>query len=252
MKKQMSKKQMSNAPKAGSAALAALALAALLLAACGKRQDAAARDGVATNGDAPLPRPEASGGSVTGMPDKPGPGQVGPPPPASVLPVDATLTGDATSGVDQGVAPEGTAGTEGEAVPTGPAPDEPTPQDAVAVVRAYYAAIATHGYDRAYALWSDGGRSSGQTLQQFADGFAATAEVAVDVQEPGRIDAAAGSRYIQVPVTVSATQRDGSRHEYRGSYTLRRAVVDGATPEQRAWHIASADIHEVPAGAPPP
>jgi len=30
-----------------------------------------------------------------------------------------------------------------------------------------------------------------------------------------------------------------------GAYTLRRAVVDGAGAEQRAWRIASADLREV-------
>ena len=62
---------------------------------------------------------------------------------------------------------------------------------------------------------------------------------------PGRIGAAAGSRFIEVPVAVSATRDDGSVHKYVGNYTLRRAVVDGATPEQRTWRIASADLREV-------
>ena len=94
-------------------------------------------------------------------------------------------------------------------------------------------------------MWSDGGRSSGQTPQQFADGFADTAHVSVDVGPPGPVGAAAGSRYVQVPVTLQATARDGSVQHYAGSYTLRRAVVDGATPEQRAWHIATASLRPV-------
>ena len=129
---------------------------------------------------------------------------------------------------------------------------EPDAQDAAAVVRSYYAAIDARDYPRAWALWSDGGRSSGQTLQQFADGFAATVDVAAQVQAPGRIDAAAGSRYVEVPVTIVATDRSGAEHHYRGTYTLRRAVVDGATPEQRAWRIASADVRELDAGTPAP
>jgi len=47
-----------------------------------------------------------------------------------------------------------------------------------------------------------------------------------------------------VPVTLDATQRDGSTHHYAGSFTLRRAVVDGATDEQRAWRIASASLRK--------
>jgi hypothetical protein len=144
----------------------------------------------------------------------------------------------------------------GDALPAPPAdapaastsaqpPDEPTPQDAVAVVQAYYAAIAAHQYPRAYALWSGGGQASGQDAQQFAAGFSDTAAVSVDVGAPGRIDAAAGSRYVEIPVALTATRRDGSVHRYAGAYTLRRAVVDGATDEQRAWRIASADLREV-------
>ena len=47
-------------------------------------------------------------------------------------------------------------------------------------------------------------------------------------------------------MTVEATHRDGRRVRYVGHYTLRRAMVDGASAEQRAWHIASADLREAP------
>jgi len=45
-----------------------------------------------------------------------------------------------------------------------------------------------------------------------------------------------------VPLAVAATQRDGSLRKYVGTYTLRYSVVDGATPDQRHWRIASADL----------
>jgi hypothetical protein len=67
----------------------------------------------------------------------------------------------------------------------------------------------------------------------------------VTLDAPARMEGAMGSRYIEVPVAVEATARDGSVRRYVGAYTLRRAVVDGATPEQRAWHIASADLREL-------
>jgi hypothetical protein len=113
------------------------------------------------------------------------------------------------------------------------------------VLREYYRAIDSLDYAHAWSLWSDGGHSSGQTIQQFADGFANMARVTVDTGAPGNIEAAAGSRYIQVPVTIQATTRDGGTQRYTGTYTLRRAVVDGASPEQRAWRIASAALHPV-------
>ncbi len=122
---------------------------------------------------------------------------------------------------------------------------EPTPEDAVAVIHDYYSAINHAGFARAWAMWSDHGRASGQTAQQFADGYADTASVDVQAQAPTRLDAAAGSRYIEIPVTINASRRDGSEHQYSGAYTLRRSTVDGATADQRAWRIASANLHEV-------
>lgn len=217
-----------------------LAACCALLVACGSGGNgaAAARAGDETE---PLPKPEAGRGSITGMPDKPGPGQVGPPatdadgstPPSDIADAEVVLPPD--GGLP---APP--------ADPSQPQPPaEPTPADAVAVVQAYYAAIAARQYPRAHALWSGGGEASGQSEQQFAAGFADTASVSVDVGAPGRVDAAAGSRYVEVPVALAATRRDGSVHHYVGAYTLRRAVVDGATDEQRAWRIASADLREV-------
>lgn len=223
----------------------ALAACCALLAACGPG-DRTATAGTGGDAEAPLPKPEAGAGSVTGMPAAPGPGHVGTP----VADADASLSpGDGDAEV---VLPPDDAlpvtGADASVVPPqqqGQAPAEPLPADAVAVVQAYYAAIAAQQYPRAYALWSGGGDASGQTAQQFAGGFADTASVSAEVGAPGRVDAAAGSRYIEIPVSITATRRDGSVHRYAGAYTLRRAVVDGATDEQRAWRIASADLREV-------
>ena len=223
-----------------------------LLAACGARdQGDAARQGAGGDVEA-LPKPEAGSGSITGMPDKPGPGPVG-----AALADGATIepaiegddalplppdAGDLPAPPDQ--AQPGAQAQPDQGSPAAAAP-EPTPADAASVVSAYYAAIAAGQYPRAYALWSGGGQASGQSAQQFAGGFSDTASVSVAVGAPGRVDAAAGSRYIEIPVTVTATRTDGSVHRYAGTYTLRRAVVDGATAEQRAWRIASADLREI-------
>lgn len=233
-------------------ALPALLVAiALLLPACHRDQDEAPAD--ASGADAAsLPKPESGGGSVTGMPDRPGPGAIGPPPvdggmplpPDTAIASDGNLLppvdGDAMTPED-GIRPA----NPGDASTLPAPPAEPTPEDAVGIVRAYYAAIGAGQYASAYALWSDGGSASGQSADQFAAGFAGTAQVVVEPGAPSRVDAAAGSRYVEVPVSIRATRDDGSVHRYVGSYTLRRAVVDGATAEQRAWRIASADIREV-------
>jgi hypothetical protein len=221
-----------------------LILCALLaLGACRAQHDGG-DDAVAAGDETSLPRPEATRGSVTGMPSKPGPGPIGAPVPASLLlPANTSVAAAGSTSLPNAVTvPEG---APPPLATDASAPEEPTPQDAVAVLRDYYGAIAAHEYTRAYTLWSDGGHTSGQTPQQFADGFVDTVKIDAQVGAPGRIDAAAGSRYVEIPVTLDATRRDGSVHRYGGSYVLRRAVVDGASAEQRAWRIASASLHEV-------
>ncbi len=221
-----------------------------VLGGCGDRPSDTAQQDAA--GGETLPAPDEASGSVTGMPRQPGPGQVGPPqPPAIELPADTAIDGDGNivdldgDGLPDGIDGQSIPPAPGELPSTPVTSDGPGADEAVAVVRAYYDAINGGSYGRAYALWSDGGKASGQSPQQFADGFDDTAEVSVEVMTPGRIDPAAGSRYIEVPVALAATRDDGSIHRYVGAYTLRRAVVDGATAEQRAWRIASADIREV-------
>ena len=122
----------------------------------------------------------------------------------------------------------------------------PTPTDSAAspadVLREYYAAIEERDYDRAYSLWSDGGRASKQTRAQFVAGFTKTSKVTVTVRDSTRVEGAAGSQYATVPVVVDATLSDGRRQRFEGSYVLRRSMVDGATPEQRRWRIYSASL----------
>jgi hypothetical protein len=114
---------------------------------------------------------------------------------------------------------------------------------ALAVVRGYYRAIAERRFSDAYRLWASEGAASGKTIERFEAGFANTVAVDVEVGAPGPIGAAAGSRYIEVPVRIHARLRDGTRQEFTGTYTLRRSVVDGATADQRAWRIYSAAVH---------
>lgn len=110
------------------------------------------------------------------------------------------------------------------------------------IVRRYYEAIQAHDYDAAYALWGQSGQASGKNRAAFAAGFAQTAQVHATVSDSVQIEGAAGSQYATVPVVVDATLRNGTRQHFEGTYTLRRTMVDGATPEQRRWHIYSADL----------
>lgn len=140
----------------------------------------------------------------------------------------ARTTGDSTAPRDSASAPAGDVAA------------------AVVVVRAYYDAIRARDYGRAYRLWADSGRASGKSLPAFTLGFAETAATDVTIGTPGRVEGAAGSRYVDIPVDVAARRRDGSVQHFRGSYSLRRAVVTGASPEQRRWHLSSARLEPTP------
>lgn len=226
-----------------------LLICTALLAACGGKDHAPGEkttvDGVA---DEPLPTPAGTPGSaVTGMPGAPGPG-------TPEIPVEEPLPDQIALDADGNPLPPMEEHSEpGLEPPEDVAPeeaatqsvaDDSNPQEAVAVVRDYYAAINGGAFARAYALWADGGRASGQSPQQFADGFTETMGVSVQIGAPGAVEGAAGSRFIEIPVSLIAGQREGGERRFEGTYTLRRAMVDGATPEQRAWRITSATLRE--------
>ncbi|MFN6563682.1 MAG: hypothetical protein RMY28_028320 [Nostoc sp. ChiSLP01] len=120
---------------------------------------------------------------------------------------------------------------------------KPLEQQAVQVIREYYNAIARQDYKQAYSAWDGDGAASKQSFEDFKQGFANTASVTVEVGEPGRLDGAAGSSYIEIPVTVTAVTINGSPQRFHGTYVLRRVNnIPGSTPEQQKWHIYSANI----------
>jgi hypothetical protein len=120
--------------------------------------------------------------------------------------------------------------------------DSDSAEGAANVVRMYYRAINERQYEQAFQLWASQGAASGKNLDTFRDGFGNTASVEVELGAPGRIEGAAGSRYVEIPVRITAVATDGTRQSYTGSYILRRSEVDGATAEQRAWRIYSAKL----------
>ncbi len=123
---------------------------------------------------------------------------------------------------------------------------ENSQQQAAQVIRHYYDAINQKDYKRAYADWADNGAASQQSFEQFKQGFADTASVKVDIGEPGRINGAVGSLYVEIPVTITATTVKGTTQQFTGRYTLQRVNdVPGSTPEQRMWHLYSAKITPV-------
>lgn len=175
-----------------------------------------------------LPAPAGAAGSVTDMPDRPGPGPVGPPPAQeAAVPLDAQ--GDP---VLPGTAADGTI-----AEATVPAP---RPEDAMAVLRDYFAALNSGDFARAYLLWADGGRASGQTPQEFAAALGETAGMSIELSAPRRVQTADGSQAIAVPVTLVTSLRDGSQQRLAGTVLLRAEATGeaGAT----VVRIASAQL----------
>ena len=117
---------------------------------------------------------------------------------------------------------------------------------ALAVVRGYYAALNARDYPRAYAAWAGDGPPGRPTPAAFAAGNAGTDSVALTVGTPGRVEGAAGSRYVVVPVTLRAFERGGRQAALAGTYTLRRSVVPGAGAANRRWHLYRAALRREP------
>jgi hypothetical protein len=143
-------------------------------------------------------------------------------------------------------------GLADDRTPVSEAPFTPTSaQGAANVVQTYFALVEQRKFADAYRLWSDGGRATGEaTAEAFAGSFSRYSELHGQVGAPGRIEGAAGSLYVEVPVTTYG-RTSGGQAEYRtGKAVLRRVNdVPGSTPEQRAWHIQSMPLKPAP---PPP
>lgn len=117
---------------------------------------------------------------------------------------------------------------------------------ALEVIRRYFAAISAGNYREAYGLWRGDGSASGQSYEEFAAGFADTEALSPIVGEPGRIEPAAGSRFIEIPVSLRARTSDGGAQHFEGSYIMQRSVVPGSSAQEREWRIARATMRALP------
>jgi len=62
-------------------------------------------------------------------------------------------------------------------------------------------------------MWGSTG-PPGQTIETFADGFADTASVEATTGTTSRVEPAAGSRYVDAPVTIMSTLKDGRTQRF--------------------------------------
>lgn len=244
--------------------VATAALAALLASGCGGDDQAPVATDASGNPVAALPAPQVRPGAVTGMPDTPGPGQPGPPaevPPTAPVydaegnllpPTDQAIADAASLPIDPAALPaaglppgEAVAGETALAESSVVERPQARPDEAVDLVRRYYQAIGERRFESAHALWAGQGRASGQSLDQFARGFANTASVSMDLMAPPRVSGAPGNESVEVPVAIESTQRDGSVRRLVGVYSLRRADPAGTDAGAPEWRIAAADLREV-------
>jgi cytoskeletal protein RodZ len=108
--------------------------------------------------------------------------------------------------------------------PDRPATVAPTPRPTVparpptgpaAIVRAYFAAINSHDYARA---WSLGGQNAGGSYASFVSGFSTTAtDTLAIVSVSGDV----------VTARLTAVQTDGAVDTYQGTYTVHHGVIVG-------------------------
>lgn len=194
---------------------------ALLLAACGPGEDTNA----AADAAAQIEQGERSDARL----DDP-------------LPPENTVAADPATGAS----PQPANMTEPDAIA------EPEPEqdvaDAVSVAETYFKLIGNREYRSAYNLWRDEGQATGMSARQFAQNFERYARYSGDIGEPGRVDAGAGQRHIEIPVTVTARLRDGNKPvRMEGELTLHRtAAIDGTLQVDRRWRIRDASFDPQP------
>ena len=115
---------------------------------------------------------------------------------------------------------------------------KPTPEAAVELIQNHYKKINEKEFESAFRDWEGDGKASGKSLASFINGYVQTPRVEVAPGTPSAIEGAAGSRYITIPVQVTAFKVGGYKTEYSGQYVLRYSVIEGAKPRWQ-WRIYS-------------
>jgi hypothetical protein len=128
--------------------------------------------------------------------------------------------------------------------PISEAPFSPTSaQGGADVVQTYFALVEAGRYAEAWKL-----RGDAADERAFAKSFAAYDSYHALVGAPGRIEGAAGSLYLEVPVQVYGRWKDGREIHQSGVAVLRRVNdVPGSSAEQRAWRIEDLKLKDAPA-----
>lgn len=110
-------------------------------------------------------------------------------------------------------------------------------QGAADVVQTYFALIGERKYSAAYALWSTTPKDGRTSRSTFVRSFSRYTSYRANVGAPSRIEAAAGSAYVTVPVRVDTVSRMGELRRQNLKVVLRRANAPGAASASRMWRI---------------
>lgn len=161
--------------------------------------------------------------------------------PAAPAPAPPPLVHPPPPGTPGGLPDDRIAISEGPITPD-------SPQGAAGVVQKYFADLGAKDYVGAWAAWADGGRASGSsTPDAFARTFAQYSQYDAQIGAPGRVEGAAGSLYVTVPVVIYGRRAGGEEVHEKGEAVLRRVNdVPGSTPQQRRWHIERMELQPAP------
>jgi hypothetical protein len=114
------------------------------------------------------------------------------------------------------------------------------PEGATAVLSRYYELLKAGKFNDASKLWTPPDAGALKAAEQSVADYEGRE---VDIGEPGRIEGAAGSLYISIPVQIRAHRKSGEQVQLSGTATLRRVNdVPGATAEQLSWRIMQIDL----------
>jgi len=126
------------------------------------------------------------------------------------------------------------------AEPPAATPDK-SPEGALAVANSYFGLLRRGEYAKAWTVWP--GPDSGVSRNAFVARYAKYSAYDAKLGEPGPMEGAAGSIYIEIPMVVSAKLKSGESEQLVGAVAMRRVNdVDGSTLAQRTWHINSVDL----------
>ena len=117
---------------------------------------------------------------------------------------------------------------------------------AESVISSFYDAVNRREYSRAYSYWEPAAAANElPRFDDFAAGYADTQSVDLTIGDVGT-GVGAGQIYFSVPVTLVATQTDGSLQTFVGCYTLHigRPQIQ-AVPPFRPLAIQRASIEQV-------